>query len=109
FVDATSGAFTWTPAIAPATNLIGLVVTDSPGGLSATQTFTAIVVPPPQLSAPGFQAGHFVLSWPTVSGQAYQVEFNTNLLISIWTPLDAPLTGTGAPLSFTNAAVSAAQ
>ncbi|HEX3720537.1 MAG TPA: lamin tail domain-containing protein [Verrucomicrobiae bacterium] len=43
-----------------------------------------------------------VLTWPGVIGQTYQVQYKTNLTDSAWLPLNAPVSGNGASLSFTN-------
>jgi hypothetical protein len=43
-----------------------------------------------------------VLSWPGLIGQAYQVQYKTNLTDRAWLPLHAPAQGTGAGLSLTN-------
>jgi hypothetical protein len=43
-----------------------------------------------------------VLTWPGLPGQSYQVQYKTNLTDALWLPLNAPLPGTGAPLSLTN-------
>jgi hypothetical protein len=109
-IDSTAGSFTWTPTLAPATNSIGVIVSDSgPGVLAATQTISVIVLPPPQLGAARLQGSHFIFSWPSALGQAYQVEFKTNLLAANWTPLGNPVIGAGVPLSFTNSSASSPQ
>jgi hypothetical protein len=111
-VNPSSGLFCWTPDTAPATNFISLEVSDdlsSPGGLSATQTFSVVVMPPPCLTAARLQGSQFAFSWPTLAGQPYQVEYQTNLLAADWTPLGNPVIGAGVPLSFTNSSASSPQ
>ena len=109
-VNPVTGSFSWTPNLAPATNSISVIVSDSgPGVLTATQTISVIVLPPPQLGAARLQGSHFIFSWPAALGQAYQVEFKTNLLAAGWTPLGNPLTGAGLPLTFTNTSASSPQ
>ena len=47
-------------------------------------------------------ANQFVVSWPTVTSQTYQLECATNLAAPAWTPLGGPLTGTGDVMAVTN-------
>jgi hypothetical protein len=42
------------------------------------------------------------LTWPGTPGQAYQLEYKDDLTAPVWTPLGAPVTGTGATLTTTN-------
>jgi hypothetical protein len=111
-VNPASGLFSWTPATAPATNSISLEVSDNlggPGGLSATQTFSVIVLPPPYLNAARLQGSQFVFFWPALVGQIYQVEYKTNLSATNWTPLGNPVIGAGVPLGCTNSSASSPQ
>jgi hypothetical protein len=61
--------------------------------------------------AVGFESTstNIVLSWTGAVGQIYQIEFTDDLATGKWTPLGAPLTGTGAVLSFTNDFTQASQ
>ena len=45
---------------------------------------------------------NIVLSWPTLSGLQYQIEFATNLNSANWQALGSPLSGNGNSLSVTN-------
>ncbi|HEX7576885.1 MAG TPA: lamin tail domain-containing protein, partial [Verrucomicrobiae bacterium] len=63
-INHTTGQFQWTPACAPGTNTISVVVTDNgTPSLSATQTFHVIVFPLPTVNV-NFSAGQLQLSWP---------------------------------------------
>ncbi len=44
-----------------------------------------------------------VLGWVGLPGQEYQIQYTTNLTAPVWLPLGAPVPGSGAPMSFTNA------
>ncbi len=44
------------------------------------------------------------LNWPGAAGQTYQLEYTDDLAAPAWTPLGAPVTGTGATLATTNTA-----
>jgi glucuronoarabinoxylan endo-1,4-beta-xylanase len=88
------GNYPITPAGAVATNYVFNYVL---GNLT--------VIPQPQMTAAGLSATAtgFTMTFPTVSGQSYQVEYKTNLTDAVWTPLGDPISGTGNPISVTNA------
>jgi hypothetical protein len=46
--------------------------------------------------------GNLIISWPTQSGQNYQVEYTEDLTSGAWSPLSGPLLGTGVPILVTN-------
>jgi len=63
-----------------------------------------IVDPPLQLSAACASVSgnnQFIVSWPTVVGQTYQLEYTTDLGAK-WTPLGTPLAGTDGIVAVTN-------
>jgi hypothetical protein len=102
-VGATSGTFTWTPILAPATNNIGIIVTDNgTPNLSATQAFTAVVAPVPVTTGYRMNGNEFIFSWSAFAGQQFQVEFKDDLNQTGWIPLGNTLTGNGGALLFTN-------
>ncbi|HPC61299.1 MAG TPA: hypothetical protein PKX23_11610, partial [Verrucomicrobiota bacterium] len=104
-----SGLFTWTPVLAPATNSFTVVVTDSGlPPLTASQTFTVIVVPPPALSY-SFAGPNLVFEWNSVPGQLYQVDYKNDLNELEWHAASAVMTGTGGVLSFSASWESAGQ
>jgi hypothetical protein len=103
FVNSFNGHFTWTPTNASTTNAMSLVVTDDGApSLSATQTFTVIVVLPPQLGGVCLGGNQLIFTWPSFAGLNYQLEYKEDLTIPGWTPLGNPLAGTGAAISVTN-------
>ena len=65
---------------------------------SASVWPTGMVSPPLAAQASGT---NLLLSCPTIAGLSYQVQYKTNLTDS-WLPLDAPITGTGGPITFSN-------
>jgi len=83
-------------------------ITVSMGTLSATNyTFTFVngtltVLALPQLSTIGASGNQFTFSFPTVSNQSYQLEYNTNLALGSWIPLGGPIIGGGFPVIVTN-------
>jgi hypothetical protein len=77
------------------------------GTLSATNYIFAFVngtltVVGPQLSSALLSGNQFTLGWLTVAGQTNQIESTTNLITGTWTPLGAPIVGSGNPVIVTN-------
>jgi hypothetical protein len=63
---------------------------------------TLTVAPQPELGNANWDGNQFVFTFSSLAGQAYQVEYNTNLTDSTWVPIGDPISGTGAQLSATN-------
>jgi hypothetical protein len=102
-IGAASGTISWTPASAPSTNQFTVVVADNgTPSLSATQSFTVIVVLPPTLAGATLNGSELTLSWWSVPGQMYQVEYKDDLNDPEWEPLGSVMAGTGGQLSITN-------
>jgi hypothetical protein len=59
-------------------------------------------IPSPSVAAASMVNGQLVLTWPTISGAYYQLEYKTNLNDASWTPVGGLLPGNGATLSATN-------
>src|SRR6202142_3881683 len=105
-----NGVFTWTPAQnqSPGTNTITTVVTNANPydlvnpQLTATNSFTVTVFPPPRLQDIKISGNGFSFTLPTLAGQTYQTEYKNELSDTNWTPLNDPITGTGASLAITN-------
>ena len=55
------------------------------------------------------QGANLILSWTAAPGQQYQLEVTDDLAAGVWTQLDNPVAGTGAPLSITNTLTSPGQ
>jgi hypothetical protein len=109
-IGSSSGAFTWTPPTAPATNTIGVVVMDNGlPNLSASQSFTVIVAPRPVVSGISINATQFVFGWNSFTGQKFQVQIKTNLNDAAWSPIGSVLNGNGGTLSYTNSANNSRQ
>ena len=108
-----SGQLSWTPTNAPATNTLSVIVTDNGiPSLSATQSFTVTVLPPPprpQLGNVSLGASTFSFSWPSAAGYLYSVQYKTDLTATDWTTLDADQPGTGSSLSLTVGLTNAPQ
>jgi hypothetical protein len=115
-IDA-NGVISWTPsqAQAPSTNVLTTVVTDNGvPPLSATNSFIVFVnapqvVPPPVIQSIGLSNGIAAITWSTVSGQSYRLQYKDDLSVANWIdqPPDVPASGSTA--TATNALGSAQQ
>ena len=66
---------------------------------------TLLVVSAPQLAGASTSVNgtkQFVVSWPTIEGQSYQLEYKDDLKSNVWTPLGNALAGTGTNIAVTN-------
>jgi hypothetical protein len=99
-INSANGQFSW-PTLndaSPRTNTITVRVTDSANPLlSATQSVVLIVLPPPRLDAQQ-DTGQLRLSFSTLPGQNYQVQFTDSLTEPAWQPLTPPLPATNTVL-----------
>jgi hypothetical protein len=85
-----SGLFTWTPspAQAPSTNTITARASDNgTPSMSATVAFHVFVRLPPAASITPPVNGMVSLSFPTIPGKTYRVEFKNHLNDISWTAL----------------------
>jgi hypothetical protein len=86
----------------------GYPITVGVGNLTATNyTFgfvdgTLTILTLPQLSVDSANGDLFIFSFPTISGQVYQVEHNSNLASGIWMPVGGLIDGSGSPVAVTN-------
>lgn len=103
-VDSGTGIFTWTPdgSYVNTTAAITVQVTDNGvPPLSAAQTFNVTVMPlvfqPVSLSNSAL-----TISWGSISGLTYHVQYTTNLAGSNWIDLPPDVTATGATASTTD-------
>lgn len=87
---------------------LGWEMTDATGraqglaidNLSFSATSQPTGIPVPLTIEPS--GTNIIISWLGTPGQTYQIEFKNDLNAALWTPLSNPVTGTGAPLVFTN-------
>ena len=102
-INSANGLFSWRPTAAqsPGTNHITIRVTDDGmPPMSATTTFTVRVAPRPQVTGVAPMAnGGYAISFATVSGKTYRVEYKNALEESNWQQLDADLVATGESLT----------
>ncbi|HWI57282.1 MAG TPA: hypothetical protein VNZ22_08645, partial [Bacillota bacterium] len=70
------------------TNTLSILVTDdSVPPLSATNTFTVVVLPKPTLQAVSRPDGGFTLTWDALPGATYRVQYKTDLADADWMDL----------------------
>ncbi|HTI99972.1 MAG TPA: lamin tail domain-containing protein [Dongiaceae bacterium] len=98
-INSATGEFSWTTpnAPVPSTNIIGVQVMDNGvPPLSDTKSFTVYVSGPPQLAAVSLAGGQTMqISFGTLTGQNYQVQYKGHLSDPVWQSL-VVVPGTGA-------------
>jgi len=98
-IGAASGIFTWTTsqAAVPGTNSVTVRVTDSGApALSDSRTFSIVVSAPLRFQAVSPTGdGYLRISFDTLPGKNYQMQFKNHLTDPVWTALGANISGTG--------------
>jgi rhamnogalacturonyl hydrolase YesR len=84
---------TW-PITASGASAVNYAISYVPGVLT--------VVAKPDLTGFSVNGNQSTLTWPSLTGQNYQVEFKDNLTDPVWTLLGVPQPGTGSLLSATD-------
>jgi regulation of enolase protein 1 (concanavalin A-like superfamily) len=87
-------------------------MTDSFGkaqGLAIDNLSFSASAPLPVLLTFQTSGANLVLSWPSIAGQFYQLEYKNDLSALTWTTLGSPVTGNGATLSATNSVGASGQ
>ena len=100
-IDAFTGQFTWTPAPGHIGSSVMTVRVADSSAPSATTSRPLTVQVLPSLRASLSQSGSQVnVSFPTIPGRLYRVEFKNALDAGTWTPLGTDTLATGARLNF---------
>jgi hypothetical protein len=100
-IGATSGVFSWTTTNAPVPSTTSITVRVADNGsppLSSSSTFQVMVYPRPDFVASTSLGNKVGLTFASLPGQAYQLEFKDGLEQLVWTSLGDPIVGTGAVL-----------
>jgi hypothetical protein len=107
----TEGVIYWTPSAlqAPSTNLFLTVVKDSSddAGLSATNAFLVVLESGTVLPGPAFRAiacagGATTLTWSSLPGRTYRLQYTEDLTSANWTDLWPDTVAAGTNASATN-------
>src|SRR5439155_2476390 len=111
-ITSASGVFTWSPgsSFANTTNNVTVIVTDdnpyaTNRHLNDLKSFQVIVKPPLSFLSTqpvSFTNSAVTLSWASVSGQSYRIQFSTNLVSTNWTALLPDVTATNTTASKTD-------
>lgn len=91
----------------PPTNGTGILVVKRVSG-SGEFTLIADVAPPPLLTLPTVQGNNLTLSFDTLPGRTYSLEYKSSLLDAGWQEL-ASVLGDGTPKTMTDSISAAAQ
>ena len=114
-----TGAIAWTPSEAqsPSTNLIRVSVSDinpaavNAHSLSATNSFTltvpSTVISNPVLETPLLTSTTVTLSWTSIPGRIYRVQYSPNLSANSWVDLPGDITASGSTASKTDTRTAA--
>ena len=99
-INAASGAFSW-PTTTTTTNSITVRVTDNgTPPLSDAKTFSVFVSALPRFNGASLTGdGYIQISFSTLPGRNYQVQYKNNLADATWTPLGGTVSGTGAAVN----------
>jgi regulation of enolase protein 1 (concanavalin A-like superfamily) len=99
----TGGLFLWAPTVAPVTNNISVVVTDSGiPPMSSTNTFTVRVYLPPELRQVDFLGDGVSFTIFTAQGLNYQLEYCDDLVLGAWFVSGAAAPGNGGHIVLTH-------
>ncbi len=104
-IDSHSGAFLWqtTDADAATTNVFSVRVTDNGSpALADTKSFAVAVVERPLIAGITVHDNLVSVSWGTVPGQAYRLQFASDLRSGIWEAAGPDIVATGETATHTN-------
>src|SRR6185369_1752771 len=90
-----SGFFQWTPMAGQAPSSVPITVQVADNGspvMTDSKTFTVVVALPPSATITR-GGGSVSLTFPTLAGKHYQVQYKDNLNLPSWTPLPLPPSG----------------
>lgn len=97
-IQSTSGLFTWTPnqSHVNTTNLVSVVVTDNgTPALSDAQNFSITVLSRPLIGSVAISGGNVILTWNSIAGAHYRVQYTTTLDPPSWIDIPGDVTAIG--------------
>ena len=104
-VQPSSGVFAWQTSTlnAGTTNPVTVRVTDDGvPPLSDTNSFSIAVLAPPSFMGATASAGEFVVSWSSIPGTSYRVQYTDDLAAPGWSNAVPDLVAQGSMLTYTN-------
>ncbi len=109
-IDPASGAFNWMPSTADVgTNLMTVRVTDSGSPSAFTTRPLRVVVLPPLQARIGWNGSNISISFDTISGRTYRVEYKDRLTDATWTQLGSNTVANSTSLTFPDTVVANSQ
>jgi hypothetical protein len=112
-IDSLTGALSWTitNVPAPSANAVTVRVTDNGvPPMSDAKTFLVMVQAPLQFgSVKPDGSEHITFTFNSWPGESYQLQYKNQLGDPQWTPLGAPMPGTGGPLTLTDSVMAQPQ
>ena len=105
-IDPASGIFYWTPDITytNTTNALNVIVTDNGlPPLSATNSFSIIVAPPPVIQGLAISNNMVTVTWSAMPGQGYRLQFKNHFADTNWTDVPGDMWPSNTPAITTNA------
>jgi hypothetical protein len=101
-INPSTGVFTW-PTFNPTTNNVVVRATDNGSPqLTAMRTVEIRVLGTPRVAQPSLSQNNLILTWGTVAGRSYKVQYKDDLNDIQWLDLGPPIQANGSTLSFTN-------
>jgi hypothetical protein len=104
-IDTATGTFTWTPATLGTNTLTVRVSDNGQPARSDSETITVRVLRGPPITRTVRQGSHLELTWATIPGRRYAIDYKDDLSAPQWTPLQTNL-ASGPALSFTNSTIT---
>jgi hypothetical protein len=111
-VQSTTGLFTWLTADADAntTNNFSIAVTDNGSpALSDSKSFAITVVARPLITGISLTNDWVNVTWTTIPGDTYRLQFTTNLATPNWISVTQDVTATISNITHTNPFVPGTQ
>jgi hypothetical protein len=104
-IDSQTGVLTWltTSADAFSTNTFNIRVTDDGTPvLGDTNSFSVVVLPLPVLGGLALVDNAVQMTWSSIPGAAYLIQYKTNLNDTVWIDMTPAVLAIGPSTSFTN-------
>jgi hypothetical protein len=104
-INPATGLFTWTPddSFVNTTNPATVQVTDNGSPpLSDSKSFNILVVARPSIQSIGHTNNIVTMTWSTIAGQTYRLQYKVNLNDAVWMDLVPDLTASGSVVSATD-------